>query len=242
MHLKAFSLEPERYPTGEHYPFNLALLQRTRPVPLTAPITFFAGENGTGKSTLLEALARRCAIHIWENATNVRVQANPYEHELYRYLSVHWTDGPVPGAFFSGEMFRDFSRYLEEWSLQDAGILEFFGGRSLLSQSHGQSMMSYFRSRYRIRGLYLIDEPETALSPTSQLDLLRILMEAGQGGRAQFIIVSHSPILLGCPGASIYSFDHGTLTPISYEGTSHYKIYRDYMTAREDVIATTRPN
>ena len=237
MHLKRVSLWPERYPDRNYYPFNLKLFHHTRNIEFVAPITFFVGENGTGKSTLLEAMAHKCGIHIWENATDARVAANPYEKSLYRCMTVEWTDGYVPGAFFSGEMFRDFIRNLEEWSVDDPGILAYFGGQSLLSQSHGQSLMSYFNARYRIKGLYLLDEPETALSPRSQLQLLKVLIEAGRSGQVQFVIVSHSPILLGCPGAVLYSFDCQSITQISYEDTEHYQVYRDFMTSRDSLLS-----
>ncbi len=236
MHLRSVSLSPKERAGREFYPFCLRLFQKAYDIEFHAPVTFFVGENGTGKSTLLEALANRCGIHIWENTTESRVEANPFEKSLHNCLTVRWTEGPTPGAFFSGEMFRDFARYLEEWSVDDPGALAYFGGRSLLSQSHGQSLMSYFKARYCREGLYLLDEPETALSPRSQLELLKILADAGHSGKAQFVIVSHSPILLGCPGAMLYSFDNHSIAPIHYERTDHYRIYKDFMAARETML------
>jgi len=102
----------------------------------------------------------------------------------------------------------------------------------LVTQSHGQSMMSYFRSRYRIRGIYFLDEPETALSPRSQLELLEIIGENGRAGHAQFIIATHSPILLACKGARIYSFDHVPVSVIEYEETEHYRVYKNFFLER----------
>ncbi|MGZ3524596.1 MAG: AAA family ATPase, partial [Thermodesulfobacteriota bacterium] len=96
-------------------------------------------------------------------------------------------------------------------------------------QSHGQSIMSFFRSRYKIKGLYLLDEPETALSPKSQIELLKLLQEMSALGHAQFIIATHSPILMACPGSVIYSFDASPVKTIHYEETEHYKIYKDFM-------------
>ena len=95
-----------------------------------------------------------------------------------------------------------------------------------MTQSHGQSLMSYFKTRYQIRGLYIVDEPETALSPKSQLELLRILHQMSQAGHAQFIIATHSPILLACLGAKIYSFDESPVKRIEYEDTQYYRIYK----------------
>ena len=89
--------------------------------------------------------------------------------------------------------------------------------------------MSFFRTRYRIKGLYLLDEPETALSPKSQLELLEILSTMSAAGHAQFIVATHSPILLACPGAVIYGFDHAPIAPVQYEQTRHYQIYAGFM-------------
>ena len=105
-----------------------------------------------------------------------------------------------------------------------------------MTQSHGQSLMSFFRTRYRIKGLYLLDEPETALSPKTQVGLLNILQEMSQAGHAQFIIATHSPILLACPGAEIYSFDSSPVTQIEYEETEHYQIYKNFMEDRKQYI------
>jgi predicted ATPase len=232
-HLKRVSLSPERYPTDAYYPFNLSTFRTLRDISFDSPVTFFVGENGTGKSTLLEAISHRAGIHIWQNNEGPRFDFNPYEEELYRYISVQWAEGPVPGSFFSGENFRDFSRYLEEWAVNDPPMLDYFGGKSLLTQSHGQSLMSFFKTRYRIRGLYLLDEPETALSPRSQIALLDILSEMGRSGQAQFIVATHSPILLACPDASIYSFNHVPIREVGYQETELFQLYRDFLITRE---------
>lgn len=228
-HLKKITFLPDKYPTWEFYPFNLDLLRQTKSILFYSPVTFFAGENGTGKSTLLEAIAHKCGIHIWRHEERTRYVVNPYEGELYRYIAIQWSDGMVPGSFFGSEMFRDFSQYLDEWAVRDPAILQYFGGKSLITQSHGQSLMSLFKARYRIRGLYLLDEPETALSPKSQLELLKVLQDMGKAGHAQFIIATHSPILLACPGADILSFDHVPLKKIPYEETEYYNIYKNFM-------------
>ena len=144
-------------------------------------------------------------------------------------FELEWVDGPIPGSFFSSEIFKNFAQNLDEWAATDPGQLKYFGGKSLLVQSHGQSLMSYFRSRYGIKGLYILDEPETALSPKSQLELLEILVKNSRSGHAQFIVATHSPILLACPGSTIYSFDHAPVRSIDYEDTDYYRIYKDFM-------------
>lgn len=228
-HIKHIILESERYPTKEHYPFNLPLFSETKKIELPTPITLFVGENGSGKSTLLEAIAVAAGIYIWRNGMTSRAIVNRYEASLHRYLKVKWENGSVPGSFFGAQIFKDFASILEEWAINDPGQLELFGGKSLLSQSHGQSLMSFFRSRYKLKGLYLLDEPETALSPSTQLELLQLISENSQKGHAQFIIATHSPILLACKNAIIYNFNKMPLASVNYEDTEHFKVYRDFL-------------
>jgi len=232
MHLKSITLFPEKYPTSKYYPFNLPVFKETRKIEFHTNITFFIGENGTGKSTLLEAIAHKCGIHIWKAEEKTRVRQNPYAQTLYKYMDVDWLNGYVPGSFFGSDTFRYFAQSVEEWAIADPGMLDYFGGKSLITQSHGQSLMSMFRARYELKGLYLLDEPETALSPKSQLELLKLLNKQGAAEHAQFIVVSHSPILLACPGADIYSFDNIPLQRIKYEDTEYYKIYKSFMEDR----------
>ena len=232
-HIKSVALLREKFPTDEHYPFTLPIFKQTKYLFFDAPVTIFVGENGTGKSTLLEALARACGIHIWRLSEGLRYQVNRYEKQLHKCLRVEWSNGPVPGAFFGSEIFKDFANILDEWAVSDPGQLKYFGGKSLVTQSHGESMMSYFRARYKIRGIYLLDEPETALSPKSQLALSEIIGENSRAGHAQFIIATHSPILLACAGARIYSFDHVPIQVIEYEETEHYQVYRRFLIDRQ---------
>jgi predicted ATPase len=229
LHLKEIRLLPEQYPTRDYYPFNIDVLQKTRSIQFPSPVTFFIGENGSGKTTLLEALARRCNIHIWSGIERTRSVINPYEETFFLYIEVKWTDDVVPGSFFSSQIFRNFAQLVDEWEADNPGQIDYFGGKSLIAQSHGQSIMSFFKSRYKIKGLYLLDEPETALSPKSQLELLKLLQEMAALGHAQFIIATHSPILLACPGSVIYSFDQSPVKTIQYEDTEHYRIYKNFM-------------
>lgn len=235
-HIKGLTIESDQFPTRDRYPFNIEVLQTTSELLFSSPVTFFVGENGSGKSTLLEALARRCRIHIWSGVESTRVDPNPYEQTFFLYLNIQWTDGMVPGSFFSSQIFRNFAQLVDMWEADNPGQIDYFGGKSLLTQSHGQSLMSFFKARYRIKGLYLLDEPETALSPKSQVELLQLLLEMGRQGHAQFIIVTHSPILLSCPGAGIYSFDHTSVKKIKYEETDHYRIYKEFMENREKFL------
>jgi len=238
MHLSGFTMHSDRFPTRDVYPFSLEVIQEMKSIEFRTPVTFLIGENGTGKSTLLKALCRRCGIHIWEETDRARTHYNSFEDELHTCIDIKWKDGPVHGSFFSSQIFHDFARYLDEWARADPAMLKYFGGDSLLTQSHGESLISFFASRYRVKGVYFMDEPETALSPKSQLKLLKILKKMSDIGHAQFIIASHSPILLAFPGASIWSFDTVPASPLQYEDTEYYRVYKDFLNNQSKYMAS----
>jgi predicted ATPase len=237
IHLQKIWIIPEKYPTKSLYPFNLKIFQITQSLTFQTPVAFFVGENGSGKSTLLRAICQRCGIHIWEETERRRFQHNPYENELHRAIDIEWTDGAVPGSYFGSQIFQNFAQFLDEWAVADPNMLDYFGGKSLITQSHGQSLMSYFKSRYRRKGIYFLDEPETALSPKSQLELLELLKEMRNAGHAQFIVATHSPILLSCPGCEIFSFDSIPIQLIKYEDTNHYLIFSDFFRNRKNMLS-----
>lgn len=232
MHVRGVTLFSSKFPTEDVYPFNLSIFQKTQHLAFMTPVTLFVGENGSGKSTLLQAISHACGIHIWQETSTTRYNHNPYEDKLGDYLSIDWKEGKVPGSFFGSENFRHFRQILDEWSAADPGQLQYFGGKSLMTQSHGESLMSFFRSRYQIKGLYLLDEPETALSPRNQIRLLELMTKTSDAGYAQFIIATHSPILLACANALIYSFNHVPIQPIQYTDTEHYQVYKTFFENR----------
>jgi predicted ATPase len=233
VHITKIHLHRDRFPTREHYPFSLGVFSTTESLDFTKPVTFFVGENGTGKSTLLQAVARACNIHIWKDEERTRYRYNKFEDGLHSCLTIEWSGEKVPGAFFASEFFRHFTEILDEWAAADPSVLNSFGSESLRQKSHGQRHMAYFKNRFRIRGLYLLDEPENALSPKKQLALMGLLREMISAGNVQFIIASHSPILLAYPDADLYSFDHSPIRKVRYEETDYFRIYRDFLNNRE---------
>lgn len=224
MYLAKVILNTGGTPADAGYPFNIRVLREAGHIDFKTPVTFFVGDNGTGKSTLLRAMTRKCGIFIWGE----RKDMSRNEERFLEALSIEWTDGPVPGSLFSSELFFNFSRIVDD----DEAMRAFFGGKMFGAQSHGEGLISYFKSRYRIKGLYFLDEPETALSPRSQMELLQVLQDMSTAGHAQFVIASHSPILLACPGACLYDFDHIPVKPIEYEQTDYFRVYRDFLTKR----------
>ncbi len=237
MYLKKIQLKSEEYPTKSYYPFNLKIFEETRSLELRSPVTFFAGANGSGKSTLLKAICQRCGVHIWQETERIRFQPNPYEDMLQQVIDLEWENSSMPGSYFGSQIFQNFAQILDEWAIADPNMLDYFGGKSLMIQSHGQSLMAYFKSRYQRKGVYFLDEPETALSPKSQLELLQILQQMSEAGHAQFIIATHSPILLACPGAEIFSFDSIPIQKIKYEETEQYLVYRDFFLNKEALLS-----
>lgn len=217
------------FPCRDLYPFNLPWLQHDPELLLRSPVVFFVGENGSGKSTLLEAIVRRADVPIWTRTKSHIAHGNPYETRLFEHLDLDWADGRVSGSYFSAETFRDRAEFLDDVSLVDPGQLKYFGGRIILNQSHGEGMLTFFRGRYAIRGLYLLDEPEAALSPSSQLELARMLHRYAADGHAQFLVATHSPILLALPGAQLFGFTPDRIEETAYTDTAHYRLYRDFM-------------
>jgi predicted ATPase len=225
--VQRLTIDSARFPCGDAYPFNLRLMQETKSLDLSSPVTFFAGENGSGKSTLLFALARRCQIHIWQNSERSRGHANVFEDRLHECLDIEPRRSSVAGCCFSAEIFRGFAELVDAWAASDPGLFAYFGGSSLTQKSHGQCNMAFFKSRFQRPGLYLLDEPESALSARRQIELLGILGESSAAG-AQFVVATHSPILMSLPGARIYSFDHCPVAKVDYHATDAYRLHVEF--------------
>jgi predicted ATPase len=229
MYITEIEIQSDRYPTEGCYPFNVPTLREPQKLSLDRPVVFFVGENGSGKSTLLEALCRKCGIHIWDKPKRHIAHQNPYESRLSDYIDVTWANGRVAGSLFRAETFREFADFIDDISLCDPGRLKYHGGRILNVLSHGQGILSYLATRYQIKGLYFLDEPEAALSPASQIKFLRLLQGLSAQGHAQFIVATHSPILLALPDAQIYCFDPPQIREIAYTDTEHYRLYKRFL-------------
>jgi predicted ATPase len=217
----------ERATPGIH-PFNLPILSNGLNLSFEAPVTFFVGENGSGKSTILEALAWNAGFASQGGDRSHRYADSGDGQLLGRALKLAWRRKSVGGFFMRAETFFNFAEYLE----RVGSSFMAYGGQPLNQQSHGEAFLSVFRNRFE-DGLYLLDEPEAALSPQRQLAFLGILHELTRAGVAQFIIATHSPILLAFPGAVILSFDGERLEQVRYRDTEHYTITKDFLDAPE---------
>lgn len=199
----------------------------------TNNVTFFVGENGSGKSTLIEAIAVAYGFNPEGGTINYRFCT--YDDVSSLGNAVRMVKGfrkPRSGYFFRAESFFNVASKAEEYRDGDPKELYYarYGGRSLHEQSHGESFLAYFQSFDR-EGLYIMDEPEAALSPQRQLSLLMQIAKMAEVG-SQFIIATHSPILLGLPDAEILSFDDGEMKPCAYEDTESYQITEMFINNR----------
>jgi len=232
MYIKSVKLLKDKYPTNEYYPFNMDIFHNTEKIEFDSSISFFLGENATGKSTLLKAMALQCNVYVWDDMALTRFQDNPFEDELYKYLEIEWENEPIPGSFYASETFRHFTEHIDSNKGIEPEIFEDFEPDTFKGQSHGQEHMEFFRKGFNKKGVYFLDEPENALSPQMQIELLKVLKEATDSGNAQFIIATHSPILMALHDSEIFSFNYSEIEKLEYEKTRHYLFYKGFFEDR----------
>lgn len=229
--LRAVKLKRDRVQSFTEYPFSIPAIRHLDEVRFQSPVTFFIGENGTGKSTLLEALAVAVGFNAEGGSRNFRFATRASHSPLHEYLGlVRSGVRPKDGYFLRAESFYNVATAAEEY-----GVNHSYGGESLHAQSHGESFMALVLHRLKGNGLYLFDEPEAALSPTRQLSLIAAMLELVERG-SQFVIATHSPILLGYPGAQILEFGAGSITPVEYRNTEHYAVTRAFLEQPERML------
>ncbi|WP_134704997.1 AAA family ATPase [Ammoniphilus sp. YIM 78166] len=237
MYLRRISLIKEKIVNPNEFPFIIPSLKELTALDITKEVTFFVGENGSGKSTLLEGVAYQCGFHTAGGGVNNRYQVESSSSILGDYLRLSWLPKINQGFFLRAESFYNFASYLDGLAKEDGpGVYRAYGGKSLHQQSHGESFLSLFLNRFGSKGIYLLDEPEAALSPARQLAFLRFIHELVKEGNTQFIIATHSPILLGYPHAQIYNFDTAPITEIEYEETEHYQITKGFLNRRDKYL------
>lgn len=218
-------------PNFKEFPFNLPSLNNKHfHLKFNEKITFLVGENGSGKSTILEAIAIGCGYNTSGGSRNNVYSSVQTESTLADYLRMVWNLKINQGFFLRAETFYNFASELDELAKQPFGGASYvpYGGKSLHQQSHGESFLSLFMNRLG-KGLFIFDEPEAALSPQRQLSFLSILHERIKSGGCQFIIATHSPILLSYPEATIYELNNKGLKKIQYEESEPYTITKDFL-------------
>ena len=209
---------------------NIPSLKSFQGIKIEKPVTFFVGENGSGKSTLLEAIAIALGLNPEGGSKNFNFATKETHSELGKLLEIaRGSRREEDGFFLRAESFYNLATEVEE--LNGSGfssLYDSYGGKSLHDQSHGESFRSLILNRFRPRGIYLLDEPEAALSPTSQMSLLCIIDELVKKD-TQFIIASHSPIILAYPNADIYEFSEAGIEKKSYKETESYSVTKAFL-------------
>jgi len=214
------------------YPFNLPVVRTTQSLKFHPRVTFLVGENGSGKSTLIEALAIAWGFNAEGGSRDHNFSTHTNHSPLHRFVRpIRDSRQPRPhdGFFLRAESFFNVATYLEQMSSDRQG------DRSLHEQSHGEAFFSLFENRLMGDGLYIMDEPEAALSPSRQLSFLAKLHDLVLA-RSQLIIATHSPIILGYPDAWIYQASEHGLERVEYENTEHYQVTRGFLNRRETFL------
>jgi predicted ATPase len=212
------------------FPFTLPFMRSGGfALELTNPITILVGENGTGKSSLLEAIARKAGFNARGGGRDNSYGGDSDEAGLAAALTMSWLPKVTSGFFFRVESFFNFVTYVEQAYKED-GKIPPWGTRSLHARSHGEAFLAFFNARLgsEQRCIYLLDEPEAALSPERQLEFMAMLDEHRASGNAQYIIATHSPLLMGFPGADLLHFSARGLERTTLDQTPHFRLYREF--------------
>lgn len=224
-------LRAENIQSFDRYPFCLPAIRHLDVLPLHPKVTFIVGENGSGKSTLLEAMAVSFGFNPEGGTRNFGFSTRASHSELHDYLRLSkGVRRPKDGFFLRAESFFNLGTEIEKLDAGPGGppIINSYGGKSLHEQSHGESFWSLVMHRFKGKGFYILDEPEAALSPKRQLALLSRIHQLVNDD-SQFVIATHSPILMAYPGADVYMCTDSGLKQVSYQDTEHFQVTHDFI-------------
>lgn len=216
---------PEQAGQRNGYPFTLPLVRNGAfDFHFERPVTILVGENGAGKSTILEAIAQNAGFSESGGAPGMRAvdtapRSGADAGSLGLQLRSAWLPQVRQGWFFRADTFFSVARYLDDAGSPTADYL---------SASHGEGVMAFFEERMQRQGLYILDEPESALSPQRQFDFLKLLRGLQRANKGQVIMATHSPILMALPDADLWQIDEFGVQPVRLEDTTHYKMYREF--------------
>ncbi len=226
----------DKVPSFDKYPFCLPVINNLETIEFHPKVTFFVGENGTGKSTLLEAIAAAWGFNPEGGTKNFNFSTRSSHSELHKYLRLSKSCKRAKDGFFlRAESYFNLATNIEKLDEEPASsplIINSYGYKSLHEQSHGESFFALMTHRFGGKGLYILDEPEAALSPTRQMAMLTRMHQLIRQ-ESQFIIATHSPIVLAYPNADIYELAEGKMYKSKYEDTEHYSITKDFLSDHE---------
>lgn len=224
---------------ADSYTLAIPALRSLENLDFPCPVTFFTGENGSGKSTLLEAVAVAYGFNPEGGTRNFQFSTRDTHSDFSSALRLRkGVKKPQDGFFLRAESFYNVASKVDDYAAESIGrinYLDYYGGRSLHCQSHGESFLALMQNRFHGNSIFILDEPEAALSPQRQLTALLMIGRLAKEG-SQFIIATHSPILLGLPGAQILCFDDGDLHPITYEETEVYQVMEMFINSRKVLL------
>ena len=230
-YLLELKLKRDKVPSFDQYPFSLPVVRHLHTLELHPKVTFIIGENGSGKSTLLEAIATAWGFNPEGGTKNFKFQTHASHSVLHEYITlVKGIHRAKDGFFLRAESFFNVATEIERLDDDLGGppIIDSYGGVPLHQQSHGESFFALMMHRFSGNGLYVLDEPEAALSPQRQLAMIARLHQLVQS-RSQFVIATHSPILMAYPDAWIYQIDDDGLQQIEYQQTQHYLLTKAFL-------------
>jgi predicted ATPase len=234
--VRSIQLRDDKITQFDVYPFSVPSIGDLGTLEIDPKVTLFLGENGSGKSTLIEAIAVALGFNPEGGTKNFRFSTRSSESDLWRFLRVvRGVRKPQTGYFFRAESFFNVAteiEHLDEEGSHGGRIIDSYGGESLHEQSHGEAFLALVQNRFGPNGLYILDEPEAALSPNRQLALLALIHDLVQEG-CQFLIATHSPILLAYPEALLYELSDRGIRQVAYEDTEHFRVTRDFLLNRE---------
>ena len=234
------SLLRDRIPDATKFPYTLPAVRGLSTLEFHPKVTFLVGENGSGKSTLLEAVAVACGLNPEGGSRNFNFATRASHSRLDEAVRLAKAPAiPADSYFLRAESYYNVATQIEQLDAapgMGGRIIDAYGGVSLHEQSHGESFFALFRNRFGDNGLYLMDEPEAALSPQRQLQFLVLLHDyLDRGG--QFVIATHSPIIMAYPDATIYQLDGAGVRPVAYEETEHYTVTRGFLASPKRSLA-----
>ena len=233
------TLLDERIEDASVYPFTIPAVRGLSRLDLDSKITFLVGENGSGKSTLAEAIAVAAGFNAEGGTINFNFHTRRSESPLHRAIRLSRSIyKPRTGFFLRAESFFNVATDIERMDAEPSfgpPIIDSYGGKSLHEQSHGESFISLVKHRFGDDGFYVLDEPEAALSPSRQLSLLALIHKLILG-RSQFVIATHSPILLAYPGAKIFELSGEGIRSVAYEDTESFRVTLDFLQHRESFL------
>ncbi|AIQ37661.1 MULTISPECIES: AAA family ATPase [unclassified Paenibacillus] len=239
LYLRHAELLRDQVPSFQTYPFHLPAVRTLDRLIFQKPVTFLVGENGTGKSTLLEGIAAAWGFNPEGGTLNFSFNTRSSHSSLYEYFRIaRGVRRPKDGFFLRAESYYNVASYIDELDEQPSfgpPIKNSYGGKSLHEQSHGESFFAAFVHRFGGRGLYILDEPEAALSPLRQMSLLVRMHELVQQD-SQFIIATHSPILMSYPEAEIFLLEGEGIRSVALEETEHYTVTKAFMNDRQGML------